>query len=434
MFRILRDPNGIIRIVFEGLRYFILTIIVIGMVTEKIFIDRILMFTFMILILSNIAGEKLTRKTKESYHRNKIIPILGILVSTLFAIFSTSLRAMPIVFIIIYLFIWMQGLKLIIDIDTNKDIFRKFIITIFIGFLFSIDIIVGSLRWYIDKLSPYIFIFVVISLIYSIRSNMYSAYNNINSINKKKNLKRFNILSNIFIILMIFILANLTFDFLDIRLVIEKSLPIVKTIFYPIVLLISYIIYFLGQLFKLLKVNKKFEVPEMEIDKSKEMEVELHVNQNPTAQLIITYIGWISVAIIIIVIGYIIYRLTKDIEKSCEDEDSFVEEEKEFILKKKDILDGIINRVKGRKSEGINHKELNIVRKLFIEISLIMIKKGYVFKKEYTPREFLRQDRGNIDETEFIVSEYEKVRYGNKSPTKEKIHKLIEYKNMIEKQ
>lgn len=432
MFRSLKDPNWILRILFEGLRYFILMIIIIGMLTEDIFIDRMIIFIYSILIVSNFLGDSLLVKAKKSNDMNKLVPIIGILISITLGIYSTDLKLMPIIFIVFYLFIWMQGLKITIDIDGNEDILRKIVFTILIGGLFSIDIILGSIRWYMNDLYPYLILFIVVSLVYLMKSNIYTAYSTMNSINKKKNLRRFSLLSNIILVALIFMIINLSFDFIDLGVLTDKIYPILKTIMYPIVLGVSYILSLLGKFFKLFGFNNEFEPNEVDLDVPEgENPVDMMVTQDPTAAMILTYLGWISVGLIIFGIGYLIYRITKEIINTNEPEDMIIEEEKEFILNRRDIINGIKNKLKRKKSNEVDKESLNIVRNIFLEISLFMIEKGYTFRKNYTPREFISQNKNNIDEVEYIIDKYEGVRYGEKSIPGEEIEKIIQYKNKI---
>ncbi|MBS4534653.1 hypothetical protein GOQ29_03385 [Clostridium sp. D2Q-14] len=431
MLKMLGDSNRIIRIFFEGIRYFILTIIIVGLVTEKIYFQRIVLFNFIILILSNVLGELLKRKYQEANKFRKIISIIGILISIIFGFYSTYSNFMFIVFIIIYLYVWIQGLRMNINIDGTKDIITKIVFTSLTGFLFTIEMFFGHIRWYMEKLLPYLLIFLMISLVYLVRTNIYNAYDSMNFINKKKNLKKFNMLSNIVIVVFIIIIANMTLVFFDLGMINNKIFPITDMILNSLILLVSVIIKAFSIVFTFFKINNDYEVPEWNNKKSNNNEMEQILEQNVTRQMLLSYLGWCMVVLIIIIIGYIIYRLTKDIEKLKEDKEQLIEE-KEFIINRRDIINSIANKIKNKK-EKYNSKNINKVQQLFIDLSLSLINKGYKYKKEYTPREFLNQKSENFKDVEGFVIEYEKVRYGNELVTDDKIEKMIKYKNKIDK-
>lgn len=420
----------IYKIVFEGLRYLILIITIVGMVTDNIYFNRIVLFIFLLFITSYLISKLISIKKDYKLFLSKVIVLIGIITSMIFSYYSSKTSMLFILFTIIYLLVWIKGVKLKDEIYYNKDIFKKFILTLMIGLLFSLDILIGNTRWYVNDIIPYILIFIIISFIFSIRVNLYSAYSSGNHINKSKNLKIFNLISNIFIIMILGIIINISFEIPNIKLI--NSNKIIDVLLAPLIFIVSIIYNFLSKIIPKINPKSKTNNSTLELTNNNENLLEVQ-NQNETMELAFNYLGWVLVVGIIIVLAYILYRMSKNIENNEKDDENIILEEKEFIFDRHNIVNNFKNKVMRSKINEFKNENLHKVRLIFIQISEIMIKKGYKYKKEFTPREFILQNKENERQAKKFVEEYEKVRYGNKNIDEEDMKRIYEYKGIMDK-
>ncbi|WP_130806598.1 hypothetical protein [Senegalia massiliensis] len=422
----------IYKIIFEGLRYLILIITIVGMVTDNIYFNRIVLFIFSLFITSYLISKLISTKKDLKIFLSKAIVLIGIITSMVLSYYSSRTNMLFILFTIIYLLIWIKGIKLKNQIYYNKDIFQKFILTLIIGLLFSLDILIGNTRWYVNDIIPYILIFIIISFIFSIRVNLYNAYASDNHINKSKNLKIFNVISNIFIIMIIGSIIYFSFEGYNIKLINSNSDKIIDVLLAPLIFIVSIIYNFLSKIISKINPELKTNDSTLELTNNNENLLEVQ-NQNETMELAFNYLGWALVIGIIIVLAYILYRMSKNIENNKKDNENIILEEKEFIFDRHNIVNNFKNKFIRSKAGQIKNENLHKVRLIFIQISQIMLKQGYNYRKEFTPREFILQNKEDEGKAKKFIEEYEKVRYGNKDIDEEDMKKIYEYKDVMDK-
>ncbi|MGO1367966.1 MAG: hypothetical protein ACTHVE_05040 [Senegalia sp. (in: firmicutes)] len=418
----------IYKIAFDGLRYIILIMTIIGMVTENIIFNKLVLFVFLIMILSYLLSGFISKSNINKNKLLKIIPFLGIITAIVFSYYSTKSSLVFILFTIIYLSIWIVSLRLKDESYSNDDVFKKIILTSLIATIFSLDIFMGNTRWFMNDLVPYIIIFIIVSFIYSIRLNLYNAYLDNNAINKSKNLKIFNVLSNIIIIFIMLIILYFSFGISNMELVKTKIYPVLEFVINPLIFIVSILYKFFKKIFPDFKLKETPQENSLNLENSDNNLLEENIEQNEIAQVVLNYLGYFLVAFIIATLVYIIYRISKNIDSGEKSNDNIIVEEKEFIFNRKNIINNIKNKFKKNTNNNTN-KNMHIIRLIFIDISNSMIQKGYEYKKNFTPREFIFQNKKDLEKTKEFIDTYEKVRYGKKSIGEEDMMKIYKYKD-----
>lgn len=352
-------------------------------------------------------------------------------------------------YIITYLLIWYKSIMSFIDergIYSNK---KTFIITFmfFLGVVFILNLFDRD-SITTQNLKLIFPMYLGVSLSYFASSNLEAVYNkrSSNSLNKGKNIKIINVISNALILLILIFTLTGFFGVWEkilssniiksIWLIIQK---IIGVIIYPVLYLLSKIINLIFRKadFSILEKLNSGEVPE-------DVEKITRNTSSSSTHVILEYIAnivklGIAILIIYIIIMYIIKAISNKKLSSDVVED---EEEKEFVLSSKDIskrMKKSINRLLSNASmifskNKNNSNYLPIIRLIYLDTLLKLKEEGHEFSSHYTPNEFL----STLEDTKYVntgihdlTQVYNDFRYGGIEPTEEEIKRCTKVKNNI---
>lgn len=310
-----------------------------------------------------------------------------------------------------------------------------FIFIFIIMFLFStiIDPI------YLVCTKKYLGLYFITGLMSLARLNLVEEYEQSNSIsiNKDKNIVRVNIISFVIIVVSV-ISVSLEYVKRFANYLLEKILYLVVKIF--------------GAIFQKV-AGKNFDVIKGKVQESAKPvnrpRQELYLGEKGVKELaeeIKDYIpkqvkqfsaehGTLIISIVaiilIIVIGYIIYRCINS--KQTKKEGILLDEEKDFMFSLNDLKDSFRN-IADKIQESLNNKKLHQIRRIYIQCVLKINEKGIKYKNFYTPNEYkdliikgTSESRGFDTITKF----YNDIRYGNKEVTEEQINTAKKIKDKI---
>ncbi len=442
--------NLIIKGVSETSTVFIYGILFIFLFLEidsHVLIDNLMILSLINFLLAHaldfyiFRGNKLNNRKKYTY---VLIALVLSIVSAL--ITSKETRIIP---FIIYLIVWYKSIVNITEEKDFQSIKKMFIISLLL-YLFIIFIlgITNGESATTQKLKAFFPIYVGASLSYFAMINLESVYSkkDSNSLNKRKNIRIVNLISNSMIL--IFLLSTLTGFFGIWEKVFSSKIfkgfgsvfqKVMEVVLYPIVILTTKLAEFIfrkADLSRLEQLNSGKASEEIE----KVAEEALSSRSQFIIEIIFTIAKWgIIIFIVYIILFYVIKAINNKVLSRIEEDD---EEEKEFILSSKDIARRMKKSFKKLFSNAFrlfsesNGDTLNfhIIRKIYIDTILTLKKKGYEFKNHQTPNEYL----ASLEQSKYIntgISELTKVyndyRYGRKEPTIEEIEECTRIRSVI---
>lgn len=416
-------------------------------IDSHILINKIVVFS-LINFLSAYAldsfifrGESLNNRKKYTYF------FIAIILSVISAfITSRDTRLVP---FILYLIIWYKSIVSITDKGDFQSTKKIFVISLllYLFVIFILSLTNGESDTAI-KLKSFFPIYVGASLSYFATINLERVYNkkNTNSLNKSKNIRIVNLISNS--VILVFLVSTLTGFFGIWKKVFSSNIvkglggilqKVAEVVLYPIVFLTSRLAELIFRKADLLRLKR------LNIGKTPE-EIEETVNETISTRpqiiidIIFTIAKWGTIFLIIyIILFYIIKAINnKVLYKNIEDE----EEEKEFILSSKDVPGRMKKSFKKLFSDiaelfsksNENFLNLHIIRRIYIDTILILKDEGYKFKNHQTPNEYLF----SLEQSKYVdtgIGELTKVyndyRYGGKEPTKEELEECARVKKNI---
>lgn len=374
-----------------------------------------------------------------------------ILIAIFISLVSSYITSMglKVVTFIIYLIIWYKSIVSITDERDFQSAKKVFMVSLlFYLFIILILSLLNGESVAIQNLKVFFSIYIGATLSYFATANLEKAYNkkNSNSLNKAKNIKIINLISNLLVLS--FLVSTLTGFFGILEKIVFSNIAnyfgiiiqkIIEIILYPIVILTTKLVelIFSRTDFSILEQLNKGNTPEY---------IEEIVNEtlSPKSQAIIETVfsiaKWGIVILIIFIVSFYIIKAISNRALSKNEEDD--KEEKEFILSSKDIerrmkksLKKLANVVSALFSKSKdNSLELPRIRRIYIDTILTLKEKGYEFKKHYTPNEYL----STLAESKYInagINDLTKVyngcRYGKKEVTEEEIEESIRIKSNI---
>lgn len=366
-----------------------------------------------------------------------IFPFLAVVISLLFAFYTNDYSiTLKFLTFIYYIYMWKRGIDFTEE-DKTPQMFTSELVLLYIE-IFLIGFFVnvfGSRDLYLMLIKKYLLVFIVLSILQLMRLNLTTVYEgvNINTINKSKNILRFNILSIVIVSLILILVFTNYFGFGNLNYVIDllKRIyqifgKVIITVMYPLAWLLAKISKLLNLSFPEREDNSETEVEESKMQDMYDQEGSLNIEP------ILMVLKWSVFIIIGLVIIYIMYKKIRNIyisNKSTSSKDM----EKEFVLSKRDIKKGIkkrfnqINNIISKYMEGNNLKNLPVIRRLYAEKVIKLNKQGYEYKKHYTPNEFKDYINSKKEEKslELLTKYYNSARYGNKNITKKEIEEYI---------
>lgn len=386
-------------------------------------------------------GGSLDNRKKYTYF------FIAVTLSVVSAYFTS--REIKIIPFIIYLIIWYKSILSISDKRDFQSTKKIFVVSLLLYLLiiFILNIINEDSATTV-KLKSFLPIYVGATLSHFAMLNLESVYNkkNSNSLNKSKNMRVINLISNSMILL--FLVSTLT-DFFGIWEKIFSSnifkwlgivfQKVMEVVLYPIILLTTKLseLIFRKADFSRLDRLKAGKAPD---------EIEKIANEALSIrnQIIIDKIFFVAKLLVIGLIIYILlYYLIKAINNKTLYKSEENEEEKEFILSSKDIprkmkktFEKLFSKISGLFPGDSSVLSLHIIRRIYIDTILTLKGEGYEFKNHYTPNEYLTL----LEESEYIntgiddlTRVYNDYRYGRKEPTEEKIEECLRIKRNIYK-
>lgn len=300
------------------------------------------------------------------------------------------------------------------------------------------------------KLNELFVIYVGSSLSYFAALNIERAYNkrNSNTLNKVNNIRIINLISNFLILLFLIFSTTGVFGFWK-KLFSTATFRLIGTIFTKAIEILLYpIIFLISKIGELIFKNGDFSILERLNSGKTPSEIEKMAEEPLTSksqvilEKVFLFVKCTIIALVVyIIIRYIVKAVNSMRSLKIDDED---EEEREFITSPKDIA--------GRMKEAVKELMYNLtnlfsrpddkflglhkIRRIYIDIILILNEEGYEFKKFYTPNEYLftlKKTKFKDSGVDELTRIYNDLRYGLKEPADEEINKCIEVKNNIYK-
>ncbi|MTI47407.1 hypothetical protein [Sporosalibacterium faouarense] len=423
--------------------------------------DIIFVLSLINYILSHILAYLINRNKKKYPKIIILVPILASFISlfTCIYVMEDFPNHIRVGLFFYYLILWKKGVDFSvdeIDISTYKKGFWVSFVIVFSWFIFLI-LLMGIRQNFFYKwlFMRYIPIYLIISLITMFRLTFVDAYDNRfkNTINSEKNVFKVNIAS---LIIVLFALTLILTNYLGtgvhgvnfIYLVIKKIIDIA-------ILGFSYIVIAIDGIFKrIIGINffTLFMIIISFVVKFINFVTKYGRDSNPQKVKIsdemaesIANIGRnVAFAIVFtVIILLIIYRLMKAIE--IKKRQIIIDgESKEFVIREEISNRLLVNRFRNMIGKGNrlyrrrnNFKDLPIIRQLYIKAVMKAGNSGYIFKKQYTPNEFLSKGlKGSDFEGEGfnkLTEYYNKVRYGGEELEDKVIEEAILIESTLDK-
>lgn len=435
----------VLKAFFEIHRIFLIGILLLVFMFGEFEINNIYYCSLIIILLSYILSNIILKKSNKESKMNILLLILGIIINAImltFLFYYHSIDLKIFIFIFIYfLLIWLKGIHIVIANDDLETYISKFIISIIIIMFIGLILSLNYFDWIKTNLLNYLLSYFFISLILIARINLYSAYSgNIkNTINKKKNILIFSVLTNFIIV----ITSLFSFQFkVYLENIFKYILKLLYDLLYSVAIILdnkfhSIVKRLMNKFFEILyAILNKFAKKDFETETFEIFEVDNTYTYNPFIENTIIILKWVIPFLIIVFLLYNIYKITKKTLKNKINDDG-EDEIKNFVLTKEDILNNLknpFNKLSKNISKLFNKdKSLHIIRQIYIDIIIILNKKGYELKKSFTPNEYIE----TIEETTYkkelisLTKYYNIIRYSNKKITNEEIANAIKIKNEI---
>lgn len=436
----------VLKAFFEIYRVFLIIIVSLVLMFGEFETNNIIYCSFIIILLSYVLSNIILRKSNKESKLHRLLIIAGIIINAIILIFLFDYLSiyLKISIFTYFLLIWLQGIKIAINNNNNntESYILKFIISIVIIICLGSIVCLTNIDFIKTFLQNHLFSYFFIALILIARISLYSAYsgNRKITINKKKNTLIFSIITNFLIV--------------TISLFSFYSKSYLKSIFKYLSRLLLNLI----QLFITLLYNIWNFLVEMFIKEPQNLENERVKNESLISNLMEIIKDWEStgnpffinilnilkrvlifliISLIIIFLLYNIYKISRHIFKN-KTNDGEEDEIKDFVLSKKDILNNLknpFNKLSKNISKLFNKdKSLHIIRQIYIDIIIMFYKKGYEFKKSFTPNEYIETiEKNAYKELISLTKYYNIIRYSNKNITDEEISNAIKIKNEIKK-
>ncbi len=352
---------------------------------------------------------------------------------------------------IVYFFLWKKGIENYIDDEDIETINNSIVISIILF------LVTGSLvfffrfsLWYFSEIKLYLIFYFIITFLYLARTSIIDAYNKkmARTVNKKTNIFIFNCISTInvtFFSLAVlsnfFGLGNLAF-FNSIGNAFYNFIgKLLMKLLYPVISIFAKLSEAIKESFNI-NILKSFQnMKENTEDISQIMDFKDQYNET-IGDLIINFTKWFVLIVGFIVIAYLIFINIKRLYSRTKEVDTADGEEKEFILTAEDIKKGfrkklneLFSKLSSEAKKNYNNEtKLPIIRRIYLDVITMLSKKGYEYKKYYTPNEYADLFDGNelhSSELGTLTNYYNKVRYGNKKLDEKEIDEASSIKNKL---
>lgn len=423
------------------LRIFLIFIIPLNILFLNLFknynSDRLLIVSLLLYLISLIITKKILYKEKDKQKNTKLFLFISLITAAALSIIL--FKNMPIYIYAVGIIYFVYLLYDSVKNSTQKENLDKEINTTIKTIILAI-ILIGLGRIFSDNstigLNRYLILYFLISLVYLCRINIKSEYESIyhDTLNKSKNMALFNIIS-ILLITFLYISRDITYVIISgFKYLVNIVLHAIGFIITKIVNLILYVFVFIinkTPLFAKQITNKEMNISEAE--ESTELVLESSSSSNIIETILKVILIILFVIIIIKVLKIIYKKIIGYLIEHSETEDT---EEKEFVYENKYILESIKNKIQQIISKYKNKEELYYIRKIYKNCVNKLIAKGYIFKKYYTPNEYIRKiPLEEINELEFrdITKVYNDYRYGQEMSINNKHNSKIGYKNNTKK-
>lgn len=455
MERTLNNISGfLVKSISEIMRYVLVMITILGFLffndLKTLNINFVLFFGIVNYGLSYIMADYLKKRSHQNSYMKIIFPIIGIgacIVSVLY-LQDIQIPTFKLAVMVVYILLWKKGMDSNInddDIQTIRKVMLFSLIIISIVVFFAMFVTAFTVTgWYLNMFKIYVPVYLIVTLLYMdrvSRTNAYSRYYT-NTINKEKNINRFNIIST-----SIVVLCLLTIFVGEYSIVLKSGFNVInkvlEIILYPVALLGAKLSSFMEKLFARRIEDIDFKGNNISDEAKKEIaEKWLSIGPDKYGNQIVQIINifkWILFAIFVGVVGYLLYKNFRELFYT-EKENEVEGEEKDFVLptakslsKLKKSFSNLGDRFR-RHSNNI--KGLPTIRRIYIQMVEKLKDKGYEYKKNYTPNEYL----SNIDKEEtyrqkgfdIITEYYNKLRYGNKELDENEIKNALEIKEQMD--
>lgn len=404
--------------------------------------DIIFSLSFLNYVLSHIASN-LIDKSKRKYPKIIfIIPVIASIISLATVIFL--MKDFPnhirIALFFYYLILWKKGVDFSVDeydVGTYKKGFWITFILISTWLIFLI-LLMGvredfSYKWVFMRYFP---VYLIVSVLTLFRLVFLDAYDNRfkNTINSEKNIFRVNVFSIVSIsVVIVLILTNyfgtgvggVNFIYNVVNQIIDLILiglsyivagidmVLMKVIGTNLLNIFMTILNFIVRFIDFVTRFGEDANPEKVKVTDKMVENIANIGKN------------VALILIFLVIIFVIISKLRNVLNKKQRRITLDGEQKDFILKDELLNGSIISLFKGMRNNLSNmfSKEkisntLPIIRKIYIKVLKATAKKGHVFKKHYTPNEYLQKEikGSSLDEIGFdqLTRYYNEVRYGKK--------------------
>lgn len=428
----------VVKAFFEIHRIFIITMILLVPFFGDFEINNIFYCSFIIILLSYLLSNIILKKSNRDSKLDILLIILGIIINAMIVIylfdnFSIDLKLCIFIY---FLLIWIQGIQMVTNSYNIEKYFSKFMISLLI-MIFFFPILVGKINWEKTNFQNYLYSYFYISLILIARVNISSAYsgNRKKTVNKKKNTRKFNVITTFLIVTISLFSFNSKVFFKQILNYISKFLNYLIYLFTTLILNITD---FLAKIF--IKNPPNFK------NKENKFGGDIFIGDSNITDFNYSFVNfvdnilkklkWIILFLVTIFSIYYIYKMIKKKYRNKIDEEYEI---KDFVLTKKDILNNFkkpFNKLSKNISKLFNKdKSLHIIRQIYIDIINILNKKGYEFEKSFTPNEYIKTIQENAYKVKLIslTKYYNIIRYSNKKITEGEIANALKIKNEIKK-
>lgn len=421
------------------LRVFLIFVIPLNILFSNLFGSYntdILLIVSILLYLISLLITKQILSTEENKQKNaKIFLFISLILSVVLSLILFN--NMPIYIyalgILYFIFLLYDSVK---NSTRKENLDRELNSTIKTILIFIVLIVLAKIS--LDKpavsLNRYLILYFLISLVYLCRINIKSEYESMyhDTINKSKNMVLFNIIS-VALIAFLYLSKDITYIIINgFKYFAGIILKFAEFVITKIIYYIAYFFVFLISKTPLFK--KKIEYEDINISdiESTKIVLESSSGSNIIGYIIKSLLLIFFILIIIKIIKAIYKKIAEYLTKQSETEDT---EEKEFVYEGGYLLNNIKNRIQNIMNKLRSKEELYYIRKIYKNNVNKLISKGYMFKKYYTPNEYIKKlPQEQVKELKFneLTKAYNDYRYGHNMSVKYKQYSESEYNHNTE--